>query len=156
MTRNEYELHKRRLEEQLRAGIQLLETAYQAQVKALDLVWMLQVEAAGELKALVSSPEPAPMPSPPKEETPAPSSPPRRRSIGGLEADVRAALPHLPERFTRRDVCSALGYEPDRGSLFRILQELVQEGSTRVETVGTGQIPTVYRKTGAPHAPEPG
>jgi len=155
MTRNQYELHKRRLEEQLRAGIQLLETAYQAQIKALDLVWMLQVEAAGELEALVS-PEPAPAPSPAKQEVPSLPSRSRRRSIGELERDVRAALPLLPETFTRRDIRGALGYEPDRGSLYRILQELVEEGSTRVESVGTGQIPTVYCKTGAPHTPEPG
>ncbi len=151
MTHNQYELHKRRLEEQLRAGIQLMETAYQAQIRALELVWMLQVDAGGELEALVS-PEPAPAASPAKQEIPSP----RRRSIGELERDVRAALPLLPEEFTRRDICDAVGYEPDRGSLFRILKELVQDGSTRVEFVGTGQIPTVYRKTGASHTPEPG
>ena len=42
-----------------------------------------------------------------------------------------------------------LGYEPDRGSLYRILQELVQEGYLRVESTGTGQRPAIYRKTGA-------
>jgi len=155
MTQNQYEQHKRRLEEQLRAGIKLLETAYQAQLRALEMVWMLQVEAAGELEALVS-PEPAPAPSPAKQETPPPLSPPRGRRIADLEVDVRAALPHLPETFTRRDIVEAIGYEPNRGSLFRILQELVEQGSTRVESTGTGQIPTVYRKTGAPDAPVPG
>lgn len=44
MTREQYEQRKRRLEEQLRAGIQLLESAHQAQVRALDLVWMLQAD----------------------------------------------------------------------------------------------------------------
>ena len=71
MTHNQYEQHKRRLEEQLRAGIQLLEAAYQAQIRALELVWTLQVEA-GEAAPFIS-PEPAPAPSPPKEETPPPS-----------------------------------------------------------------------------------
>ena len=47
MTREQYEQRKRRLEEQLRAGIQLLESAYLAQVRALDLVWMLQAEESG-------------------------------------------------------------------------------------------------------------
>ena len=51
MSREQYEQRKRRLEEQLRAGIQLLESAYQAQVRALDLVWMLQEEE------LVAGPE---------------------------------------------------------------------------------------------------
>lgn len=150
MTRNQYEQHKRRLEEQLRAGIQLLETAYQAQIRALDLVWMLQVEA-GEAEALFS-PESVPAPPPPKEEVTAVPSRPRRRGSGELEADIEAALSRLPETFTRRDVCEALGYEPDRASLYRILQDLVREKRTRVESAGTGQIPTVYRKIGAPDA----
>jgi hypothetical protein len=154
MTRNQYEQHKRRLEEQLRAGIQLLETACQAQVRALELVWMLQVEA-GEQETFFA-PEPAPSPSPPKEETPPPPVRPRRRGVGELEGDLRAALPHLPETFTRRDIGKELGYEPDRGSLYRILQDLVREGSLRVESVGTGQIPTVYRQIVAPDAPAPG
>jgi len=146
MTRNQYEQHKQRLEEQLRAGIHLLEAAYQAQVRALDLVWMLQAEA-GEV-ALVS-PEPAPHPSPPKEKTASSVSRlPRRQGPGELKDDVEAALPRLPETFWHGDVSDALGYQPDRGSLYRILQELVEEGSIRVKTVGTGRKPTLYRKTG--------
>lgn len=144
MTRNQYEQHKRRLEEQLRAGIQLLENAYQAQIRALDLVWMLQAEADAQ-EAYVS-PEPAPAPSPPKEERPLPPSRPRRREPGELDDEIRGALPRLSETFTRRDVCHALGYEPDRGSLYRVLQDLVREGSLRVESTGTGQKPTVYRR----------
>jgi hypothetical protein len=153
MTHNQYEQHKRRLEEQLRAGIRLLETAHQAQIRALDLVWTLQVEA-GELEPFVS--ETAPAPSPPKEETPPPPSQPRRRSIGDLEEDVRAALPRLSETFTRRDICTAIGYEPDRSSLYRILQELVSGGTIRIESKGTGQIPTVYSQTSAPDASRAG
>lgn len=154
MTRNQYEQHKRRLEEQLRTGIQLLETACQAQVRALELVWMLQAET-GEQEPFVST-QSAPAPSPPKEETPPPPGRPRRRGAGELEDEISAALPRLPETFTRRDVCEALGYEPDRGSLYRILQNRVREGSLRVESVGTGQIPTFYRKIGAHDAPAPG
>jgi hypothetical protein len=154
MTHNQYEQHKRRLEEQLRAGIQLLETAYQAQVRALELVWMLQAEA-GEVETF-ASPQPAPVPFPAKQETTAPPSPPRRRGTGELEANVRAALPRLSGKLTRRDICEALGYEPDRGSLYRILRELVREGSLRVESVGEGQTPTVYRQSRAPGAPGAG
>lgn len=147
MTRNQYEQHKRRLEEQLRAGIQLLETACQAQIRALDLVWMLQAEA-GEPEPFVV-PEPAPAPSLPKEETPLPPSRPRRREPGELDEEIRGTLPRLSETFTRRDVCKALGYEPDRGSLYRILQDLVREGRIRAESMGTGQIPTLYRRIDA-------
>jgi DNA-binding PadR family transcriptional regulator len=61
-------------------------------------------------------------------------------------------LRSLSESFTRRDICEALGYEPDRGSLYRVLQDLVREGSLRIKTTGTGQKPTTYRQTAAPDA----
>lgn len=142
MTREQYEQRKRRLEEQLRAGIQLLESAHQAQVRALDLVWMLQEEelAAEPVAETAAPPKPAPAPAPP---------PPPQRSTGHLERDLRAALRRLPERFTRGEVCAALGYEPDRGTLYRILRELVQEGSVRVESMGSGRRATVYVRTDA-------
>jgi hypothetical protein len=144
MTRNQYEQHKRRLEEQLRAGIQLLETAYQAQVRALDLVWMLQAEA--EAQGAFLPQETAAALSPPREKTPPPPSQSRRRGAGDLEADVSAVVPQLPETFTRRDICQALDYEPDRGSLYRILRDYVRDGSLRIESVGAGQNPTRYRR----------
>jgi len=151
MTREQYEQRKRRLEEQLRAGIQLLESAYQAQVRALDLVWMLQAEelAAGPVveAADLSSPEPAPMPPPAKQEVAPPPSRPPRPGTAEVERDLRAALPRLPESFTRGDVCVALGYEPDRSTLYRLLRELVQKGSIRVESVGSGRKATIYRRT---------
>ena len=52
-----------------------------------------------------------------------------------LEEQLRAALPRLPERLTRRGVCEAIGYEPDRGE---------------------GQRPATYRKIGAHAAPGAG
>jgi hypothetical protein len=53
----------------------------------------------------------------------------------------------LPERFSRRDVCAALGYEPDRGALYKLLQDIGAKGKDFViETVGKGQTATIYRK----------
>jgi hypothetical protein len=144
MTRDEYERSRERLEEQRRSGVELVEAAYQAQVHALDLVWMLQ---GGVGPVALSSPEPA-VPAPSSQRPPVPVEPPRRRSSAEVADDVRAAFPRLPERFTRRDVCAALGYEPDRGALYRILQALTEDALTRVESAGDGQRPTVYRKTG--------
>src|SRR5215203_577393 len=48
MTRDEYERRKQRIEEQLRAGIELMESAHRAQMRALDLVWMVQAEEDAE------------------------------------------------------------------------------------------------------------
>jgi hypothetical protein len=149
VTRDEYERRKRRLEEQLRAGVELLQSAYQAQVRALDLVWMLQAEERGENVSWSA-------PAPSSQEPAPPPDRPRRRSAPEVEADVRAAFGRLPEAFTRRDVCEVLGYEPDRAALYRILQTLTQEGVARVESAGEGQRATVYRKTGGHDSPAQG
>ena len=139
VTRDEYERSKWRLVEQRRAGIELIETAYQAQARALDLVWMLQGEGAGG-KAVTALAQQEP--------------PPHRMPIV-MQADVRAVLPHLPERFTRRDVCKLLGYEPGRAALYRYLQDLVEERRISIEEKGEGRRATVYRKTGSDQEPAP-
>ena len=149
MTRDEYEQRKAWLAEQLRVGVGLLESAHQAQVRALDLVWMLQStegDAGGTWREAGASSVPtAPAPEPP--ETPPPSVPPRRRSATEVDADIRKSFWRLPETFTRGDVCEMLGYEPDRGPLYRSLQDLVREGGLRIESPGSGQRATVYCKT---------
>jgi hypothetical protein len=70
MTRDEYEARKRRLEEERQAGIELLEAGHQAQLRALELVWML------------SSGEQATLPPPPQSlKKPVPAGTP----AGGME-----------------------------------------------------------------------
>lgn len=129
MTQNEYEQRKRRLEEDLRSGIELLQAAYQTQLRALELVRM--GSSAGPAASL-------PQPS---------SQPPRpRRSHGETYANVRAVLPQLPEVFDRNDVCRALGHEPDRATLHRSFMDLVREGILRIEAPGLGRNATKYRR----------
>ena len=155
MTRDEYDRRKQRLEEQLRSGIELLESAYRAQVRALDLVWMIQSEEDGGGSWQETAPSSSDRPATPAPATPEPVPPsaaPQRRSAPEVDADVRAVLVRLPETFTRRDVCEALGYEPDRGALYRTLQDLTHEGVVRVESPGAGQRATAYRKSGADHS----
>ena len=67
---------------------------------------------------------------------------PRRRRAPEVDDDIRAAFASLPEKFTRRDVCEALGYEPDRGALYQSLQLLTRSGALRVESPGRGQRAT--------------
>ncbi|HEV7506943.1 MAG TPA: hypothetical protein VGS07_18780 [Thermoanaerobaculia bacterium] len=67
-----------------------------------------------------------------------------------LEEELRAgqtALATVPEIFDRNDVCRALGYEPDRGSLYRTFQELKAENVIAIRQNGSGKWPTHYRKT---------
>jgi hypothetical protein len=46
-----------------------------------------------------------------------------------------------------------LGYEPDRGTLFRILRELVDQGALQIVERGAGQRATVYAKTDRAEVP---
>ena len=139
MRRDEYEQRKQRLETQLREGIALLESAHRQQIRALELVWMTTAE-----EDLTPLAEPAAAWSEPAPPAPHRS---RRRGPGELEEEVESALARVPEVFDRNDICQLLGYEPDRGSLYRVLQELVTEGSLAVQKNGSGKSPTRYRKT---------
>lgn len=148
MTRDEYERHLRRLEEQLRAGIELLQASYKHQVGAVELIW--RMTNGGGAPALSLPAEQAVVASPPP---PAPVRP-GRRPAGDLYEEVVDAYPKLPEVFDIGDVRRALGSEPHRGSLYRILQQLMDEGYLRLESRGGGKTPTRYRKTGPEHAPD--
>jgi hypothetical protein len=154
MTHNEYEQSKRRLEEARRAGAELVEAAYQAQMRALEMVWMLQggiLEGAPSLPTHPAHPAIAAVPI--AQAPPAAPERPRKRSFDEVDTDVRAHLGRLPESFTRRDVCRILGYEPDRGSLYRCLKALTQEARLRIEQKGEGQRATVYLRVGGGSPP---
>jgi hypothetical protein len=133
MTQPEYEQLKKHLVEQRRIGMELVERAFGAQMRALETVWTIQC-GAGPVAL------PAQAPPPPPEQ-------PRRRTATEVTADIVKIYGSLPERFSRREICEALGYEPDRGVLYKALQELVKLNYTVAETQGKGQAATVYRKT---------
>ncbi|HBL27163.1 MAG TPA: hypothetical protein DD490_10045 [Acidobacteria bacterium] len=143
MTHEQYTQHKSQLDEQLRAGIQLLEAAHQAQVRALDFVWMLQ---SGTGLAAPAAPVQA---AAPREAVPPPARSQPQEYLVDLVADVRQALPDLPELFTGADVSAALGRKPERTALYRALRQLLQDGHAVLETPGSGRQPAVYRKTEA-------
>jgi hypothetical protein len=139
MTREQYEDQKRRLAEQHRSLVEIVDSAYQSQLKALDMVWrMLSGEGAGEVR-------PAPVAAAPPQAA-APAPPARRRKAGELEAEVSAIFPRLPEVFAFTDVCRLLGYAPDRGSLYRVLQEWRIAGLISTVSFGSGTKPARYRK----------
>ncbi len=138
MTRDEYEARRRRLDEELRAALEMLKTGHQAQVQALDLLWRMSSESG----------VPPPAPVSPWESSPSEPRAARRRPAGALYDEVAAALPGLPERFTKDDVAQILTETPDRASLFRALRTLEEEGLLRIETFGRGRNATIYRKLG--------
>jgi hypothetical protein len=144
MRRDEYEQRKQRLETQLHEGIALLESAHRQQIRALELVWMTTAE-----EDLAFSPEPAVEPVAVRSGSPPPPAPsrPRRRGPGELEGEIEDALAVVPESFDRNDVCRVLGYEPNRGSLYRVLQEFVNAGRLTIQQGGSGRTTTRYKKS---------
>ncbi|HSU83901.1 MAG TPA: hypothetical protein VLR69_15890 [Thermoanaerobaculia bacterium] len=136
MTREDYETQKRRLAEQHRSLVEMVDAAYQTQLRALDLVWrMMSGEGTPELLAPPATPAAAPAP---------PSR--RRLRAGELKHDIAEVFYRLPDPFVFSDVYQAIGYEPDRGSLHRALQSLIDEGHVALHKRGTGTQPTRYRK----------
>jgi hypothetical protein len=67
-----------------------------------------------------------------------------------VAADVEAVLPELPEEFERQDVLRALGYEPPRATLYRVLEQLVLDRRTVTSHFSNGHTPTRYRKLPPP------
>ncbi|HEV7508856.1 MAG TPA: hypothetical protein VGS07_28510 [Thermoanaerobaculia bacterium] len=147
MTRDEYEQRKRRLEEELQAGVELLEAAYRHQFRALQLVWVATGGEGVEIPPPVAAAAPL-MLSAPAVRVPSAAVPqPGRRGPWALFNDVQDALAEVPEVFDRNDICRVLGYVPDRGSLYRTFQELTREGVLTQQRRGTGKWPARYRKT---------
>ena len=139
MTREVFERRKQKLEEELQSGIELLQAAHRVQIRALEMVWMLAAEEAGA----VSGPVPAPREPRETERQPAPA---QRKGFAEVEEDLRAALEQLPDVFDRSDVLQALSYEPDRRTLYKLLQGLLRAGELVLEDRGLGRTPSRYRK----------
>ena len=148
MTREEFEQHRRWLDEQLRVGVELLQAAHATQVRALQLLW---ASASGGAAA------PGSPPSDPGARNAAPPQKTPRRHAYELEGEVRTALARCPEVFDPRDLCSALGYEPHRASLHRVLEKLVLAREIALHERGEGRRPSKYRRlvSGPPDAEPP-
>ena len=97
---------------------------------------------------------PAPgAPAPVSQERPPVKSQPHGQKTYEARDQIYSSFYRLPDTFTRNDVCKVLGYEPDRGTLFRILRDMVREGYIRVEDRGAGQRATIYAKNDAAEVP---
>lgn len=140
MRHEEYLQHKRDLEERHRAGIELLEAAYQAEMQALETL-----RAASGARSQTARPQTAVAAAP----APSPAGKPVviRHAPGELAEQVLAALPHLPETFDKNDLGQILTGTPNRASLYRVLQQLVDEGVLAQIEFGSGRRVSTYRKT---------
>ncbi len=138
MTQAQYENHRKRLDDERKAALELIEASYQTQLRALELVKLGSLQEPLSGSAILSPAAPAAV-------LPAPEEP--RVRMGQLHADVVRVYWSLPEVFDRNDVCRALGYDPPRNSLFRVLNELVDGGTLRVVRIGLGRVATRYLRT---------
>ena len=143
MNQAEYQRLRRQLDEELRAGMEMLQAGHRAKVEALDAQGREDVEP---------SPAGRPVPPAPREEPPLPAAAPpadrERLQAGELLDDIEAALERVGDEFLKSDLCRALGYEPHRSSLYRALWELEKEGVLEVQRQGLGRRASRYRKTG--------
>jgi hypothetical protein len=142
MIPSDYERRKHTLDEQLRLGIELLQSVYQIQLRALEMMrWS-------------NSAAPLPLPKAADPASSPPSTGKRRRFAwsgrGELCERVREALGQLPEEVTKNDILGALGFSPERSSLHRVIEELVSEGALELKSPGKGRLPSIYRQRPAP------
>jgi hypothetical protein len=122
-----------------------VETAYQAQMRALEMVWNLLAGAA-DTPLLSAAPATS---APTAAELAPPPAPRNRRRAGEVEQELRRIYRQLPETFGRSDIHALLGYQPDRGALYRILAELSSQGALVIQEVSLGRRPATYRKIAA-------
>lgn len=145
MTQSEYERRRRLLEEQLQAALEMVRSGYESAFRALEALRDERAEGekegAGDPIAKAT----------PEASQPTPAQPPRRLiAPDQLQNDIGAALPTLPEVFTKADLVRALGYQLTRGTLLRIFDKLIQEGRIAVLKASDGGRPTTYRKVPTP------
>jgi hypothetical protein len=143
MTREEYEARRRRLDEELRVAIELVEQGHRARVQSLDLAW--HASASGAPAPLSVAPFPPAAPD-------SAAKPKRRRGSGELYGEVLSLLPQLPETFSKEDLAPLFTDPPDRASLFRVLQEMVWNGVLELARRGRGRDATTYRRAPRPQS----
>ncbi|HXU30680.1 MAG TPA: hypothetical protein VN851_08905 [Thermoanaerobaculia bacterium] len=154
LTREEYEAHRRRIEEQHQTTIAISDAARLAQIRALDLVWLAsgaggvpllpQIEGlAFGATRLLGDGSVAAEPGFSEE---LPSVPPRRGAWGVMD-DIERVYEDLPEIFDHHDLNRVLGHPVDRGAARRNLKLLIDDGVLAPEEDGGGgRFRLRYRK----------
>jgi len=147
MRQSEYEGHKRALEAQFQADVELMRASYQARLRALETLWIAAPEEALTVPETLSLGETLPAGETLRQE---PASEPVMVQRGHLSDDLAEIFPQLPEVFDKWDAVRALGYEPPRATLYRMLSQLVREGRIAMARHSDGHSPTRYRKLPPP------
>lgn len=139
MNDDEYERRKRALEEMYQADLLMVRAAHETRLRCLEALRLAAAPNGLPESRPASPPPPAPAPRT------APTRPARNQNPDLKEA-ILAALPALPEVFTKQDVVRAIGFTPSRSSLQRVLMDLDAQKVIRFEKISDGRNPTTYRK----------
>jgi hypothetical protein len=160
MRHEEYERRRHALEAQLREDVELLRAGYQAKLRALEMLWLappgevllpaVAVSETPQMSETLASSETPPETTPPQSETVTLPEPPKETRRGRVREEIEGAFAKLPEEFDRGDVIRLLGYEPPRATLFRVLEQLVDDQWISVAWYSGGRSPTRYAKQPAP------
>lgn len=162
MSTSDYERYRRRLEEELRADVELIYAGYLAKLRAYETVARVRGELEGDvpLGALTLSLPPA---SSPREAAPtarralaAPAPPPpkkRSKTYEVIEA-MEEALEKVDEVFDKVDLCRAMGFQPSHASFHRAINELTRDELVALHEPAYGRRPARFRKL-SPAAPAP-
>jgi len=149
MNRDPFVVMRERLEEQLRADIELLHQAHRAKLRAFETVWRVHGDLAqtpgypGAGQALPFLELPA-VPAP--QATASVETGPRRKEAWADWNAIAEAIERLPEVFDKNDIVHVLGYAPKRATLYRALDELRKEGFIVKESESEGRQPRRFRK----------
>ncbi len=158
LTREQYEEHRRRIDEQHQTTIAISEAARLAQIRALDLVWLAsgaggvpllpQIEGlafGGPTRFLGDGSATAGNVAAPDSPAELPAGPPRRGAWGVIE-DIERVYEDLPEVFDHEDLNRALGHPLDRGAARRNLKLLIEDGVLAPVDSESGRFRLRYRK----------
>jgi hypothetical protein len=153
MEPDHFEALRARLEEQLRADVELLHEAHRVKLRAFETVWRVQADLAqmppspgpGERRPVLSLPAAA------ADKAPAATAQVRKRTEGwSVFFALQEKMDEIPEVFDKNDVARVLGFTPKRATLFRALDELRQEGWIKDERLSEGRHPARFRKLARP------
>jgi len=143
MEPNHFEALRARLEDQLRADVELLHEAHRVKLRAFETVWRAQADV-GQM---------AQMQAPPPVVATAPAEPTdigNRTGGWAVLFSIQEKMDQIPEVFDKNDVAAALGFMPKRATLFRALDELRADGWIQDESPSEGRRPARYRKLAQP------
>lgn len=145
MEPDQFEALRARLEEQLRADVELLHEAHRVKLRAFETVWRAQADLAQ------MPPSPGPGERRPVISLPAATAPAGKRTEGwSVLYALQEKMDEIPEVFDKNDIARVLGFTPKRATLFRALDELRQEGWIKDESRSEGRQPARFRKLARP------